>query len=147
MTRSNGRFVTFLSGSLAALACLVACARDCPLVSCAPPVVAELSLSAPVHASGQVVACHQDKCATGTLPVSPATVSFSNGDVFDGQLRSAPDGSLQLAVSWIAGGDGDRYTVVVRDASGAQLASFDKTAHFSQGAIDGCPGCVSASLQ
>lgn len=140
--------MTFLSGSLAALVYFVGCARDCPIVDCTAPVVVELSLPAPGPAGGEVMACHQGSCGMGTLPdpLALGPVSFSGGDVFNGWLQAAADGSWQLTVNWGVGGEGDRYTVVVRDASGGAVASFDKTAHFSQGSLDGCPTCTTASF-
>ena len=54
--------------------------------------------------------------------------------------------SLAFATgSWWAASNGDRYTIVVRDAAGAELASLDETAicpvaSLSSGACLPCPG-------
>jgi hypothetical protein len=71
---------------------------------------------------------------------------FSGGDVFFALFWAAEDGSLALRVSWVVGMEGDRYTALVRDTAGVEIASFDGTAHFTSSTIDGCPGCSGAQF-
>jgi len=136
-----------MSLAFATVALLAGC-DDCPERSCGPPVTIRLNL--PAAASGAtVVACHLDVCATATLPAaaapgSSAELSFPLSDV-RGSLVTRADGSLRLVVEWWAAANGDRYTLAVTDAAGAELASLDETAIFpaasvSSGACHLCPG-------
>jgi len=145
------RFRTLLSLSFATVALLGGC-DDCPEPSCGPRVVIRLNLPAAADNGATVVACHVDVCATATLPApaapgAAADLSFARTDV-DGSLVTRADGSLQLVVNWVIGSNGDRYTLVVRDGAGAELASLDETVIFPAAALreGACLLCSSARL-
>ena len=99
-----------------------------------------------------MVACHDAACATATLP-GPADDSyvvpllFSSTDTVGNRITRL-DGSLQVAVGWFVGKDGDRYTVVARDSAGVELGSTEVTAEFPPATTsNGCPNyCASVTF-
>jgi len=142
---------TLLSLAFAAVVLLAGC-DDCPEVTCGPRVITRLNLPAGTATGATVVACHVDACVTATLPAAAAAgaaadLSFLQADV-TGSLVVRADGSLQLMVRWRDGVMGDRYTIVVRDAAGAELASLDETAIFPSLSLSSgaCISCVSVTM-
>jgi hypothetical protein len=142
-----------LSLFVATLALAPGC-DSCPAQSCGPPLILRLDLPATVQLGNEVVACHLDTCATAHLlasgtPDSYADLSFSTGDSVTGWVKKRADGSLQLMVSWVVPpAQGDRYTLTVSDAAGAELASLDVTATLPSASMSsgGCPMCVTLYL-
>jgi hypothetical protein len=127
------RFLTFLSLAFATVALLSGC-DDCRATPCGPPVTIRLNLPPAASGGATVVACHVDACAMATLPApgafgSDVALSFPHANV-GGSLITRKDGSLQLVVNWTEGRTGDRYTLVVSDAAGTELASLDEVAMF-----------------
>jgi hypothetical protein len=115
-------------------------------------VTIRLNLPPSAPEGSEVVACHLDACATATLPAVAAPgygakLSLSRTDV-SGSLVTRADGSLQLVVYWEVAMDGDRYTLVVRDGAGAELASLDETATFPRASLKSgaCPMCGGTTL-
>ena len=136
--------------SFAVVALLAGC-DDCPELSCGPRVHLRLNLPAGAATGATVMACHVDVCATATLPAaaapgSSADLSFSQPTSPDRCPRA--DGSLLLVVDWMDGITGDRYTLVVSDAAGAELASLDETAIFPVASLSSgaCFMCSSVRL-
>ena len=137
-----------MSLSFATVALLAGC-DDCPSTPCGPLVVARLNLPPTAASGATVVACRLDACATATWPAAAALdsaidLSFAQADVA-GSLVTRKDGSLQLVVNWAVGSNGNRYTLVVSDSAGAELASLEETAIFpvaslSSGACRLCGG-------
>jgi hypothetical protein len=129
-----------LLGLLVAAAALGGCEKNCAIPACAGwPIVARLNLPAGMEPGAVVVACHNEACATAPLPANPDSLLFDRNDIA-GKLVARADGSLQVQVGWFVGKDGDRFSVIVSDASGGQLASIQATPKFPPATTsDGCP--------
>jgi hypothetical protein len=148
MAHSRGRFATFMSFLAAAAAMAGGCEKNCPIAACAGwPVTARLNLPAGTQAGAAVVACHDQECAMAPLPPNPGSLLFDRTDVV-GNVIARADGSSRVAVGWFVGKDGDRFSVVVSDVGGGQLASIEATPSFPPATTsDGCPnGCASVEF-
>jgi hypothetical protein len=148
MNVSRARFATFLSCLVAVDMAAVGCGEKvCPIPACSNwPVIGTLNLPAGSPAAADVVACHNDACGTAPLPTNSDGLLFDRTDV-TGNVVIGADGALLVRVGWFVGANGDRYSVVVRDAAGGQLASVEGTPTFPPATSDGCPNlCTSVEF-
>jgi hypothetical protein len=123
---------------------LSTCSRQCSTIGCKSAVEIEVPLpqvdwSTIRGLSARV--CRNSICASGAFADLPATaedglgygvglVGWPADEVMTTFVSSAPTLSIGLEEGQLK--DGDRYTVTVTDASGATVASFDKTATYTQ---------------
>jgi hypothetical protein len=140
MARFRPGFGTFLSWLLVAATIASGCEKTCAIAACSGwPVTGWLNLPTETPAGAEVVACHDDVCARAPLPTNPGPLLFDRTDVA-GDLETYGNGSRRVVVGWFVGKDGDRFSVVVNDAAGGQLASIEATPDFPPPtATDGCP--------
>jgi hypothetical protein len=139
---------------------LVECvSHTCTDIGCGAVATADLTLAAGTPAGAEVTVCRGGVCSVAPLP---AAVTEPNQGMF--AAFAAPseatawfwmnaDRSFLLVVSWayvVNPKDGDAFSVTVKDASGATLASFDRTATYTSRPREinepGCGTCYAATL-